>query len=125
MRHEDRKFLVTYGALPYRVNVQYVEMIGQSVIAVRRGAGEATSEAWPTIAVSGDQPQPSGVPFEDERFRDVALTIAKQVSRDGTICNGGAPMEIRRDDNGDARTMYRGTRDAWVVFAYCPESAGS
>jgi len=125
MRHEDRRFLVAYGSLPYRVNVQYVDMIGQSVIAVRRGGGEAVAEAWPTMSISGEEPQPSGVPFEDERYRKVALTIADHVSQDGHVCADGTSMEIRRDADGEPRTLYRGTRGAWVVFAFCPESAGS
>lgn len=125
MRHDDKRFLVNYGALPYRVNVQYVDMIGQSVIAVRRGAEEAVPEGWPTFAIPGALPQPSGVPFEDGSFRSVAIDIAARVSRDGKVCPEGSVMEIRRDDDGEPRTMYRATRGAWVVFAYCPDAAGS
>ncbi|MCL5775498.1 hypothetical protein M1105_00610 [Limibaculum sp. FT325] len=125
LRHDDKRFLVRYGALPYRVNVQYVDMIGQSVIAVRRGAEEAVPEGWPELAMEAARPQPSGVPFEDEGFREVALDIAERVSRNGGICPTEGEMKLRKDEHGDARTMYRATRGAWVVFAYCPDAVGS
>ncbi|MDT8345607.1 MAG: hypothetical protein RQ752_14380 [Thermohalobaculum sp.] len=125
LRHDDKQFLVRYGLLPYRVNVQYVDMIGQSVIAVRRGAEEAVPEGWPELALMGDNPQPAGVPFEDEVYRSLALDIADKVSRDGKVCPGDGAIRIRRDERGEARTLYRPTRGAWVVFAYCPDATGS
>ncbi|MGF1553008.1 MAG: hypothetical protein ACFBWO_10985 [Paracoccaceae bacterium] len=120
--HEDARFLVDYAGMPFRVNVRYVALIDESVIAVRRGAGEAAAEGWPTISVEAGAPVPGRrVNYADERYEPVVLAIANAVQAEGGICENGASIEMARDDAGEVRTLHRSNRQVWVVFALCPE----
>ena len=122
--HENARFLVRGGDEAYRVNVRYVNMIGESVIAVRQGAGEAgqgeAGEEWPTLDLADMPRAPSSLPFGADAWRSFALGVAEGVRQHEGICPEGRPMQLLRESDGEVRTMYRGNREAWVVFAACP-----
>jgi hypothetical protein len=119
--HENARFLVRGGDEAYRVNVRYVGMIGESVIAVRQGAGEAGAE-WPALELADMPRAPSSLPFGADAWRAVALGVAEGVRQQQGICPEERPMQLLRESDGEVRTMYRGNREAWVVFAACPGS---
>jgi len=121
--HPDARFLVRYGEADYLVDVKYVELIDESVIAVREAeardeaAGRIEMEVRPGVSV------PAEAPFADTAYRRVAVEIADAVQHQPPICTDGQTMRIATDANNEARTLYREARQAWVVFALCP--AGS
>ena len=124
MRHPDARFLVNYGPSLFRVNVRYVPLIDESVIALREGAGEAREEGWPTLSVEpGDDFRP-GTNFADPSYEAVAVDIARAVQDAGGICEEGQPMTVSTGDAGEVRTLFRSNRRVWVVFALCPGQVG-
>ena len=116
--HESAQFLVNGGGNFYRVNVQYVSMLAQSVIVVRQGKGAADA-SWRPLDVSGLGNVPSGEPFSAKVWRPVALKIADAVRQQKSICPADAPMQIV-ESGGSPSTMYRDSEQAWVIFATCP-----
>ena len=116
--HEDARFLVRGAGDLYRVNVRYVDMIEESVIAVRQGPGDA-DDAWPTIDLAEAPRAPTGLPFDAEAWRPVTLAIADTVRRQRDLCPEGREMRLSRENDGDVRTTYREKHGAWVFFAAC------
>ena len=117
-RHEKARFLVRGDDDAYRVNVRYVGLIGESVIAIRQGAGDA-GEQWVAIELDDMPRAPSSLPFGADAWRSFALGLAERVRLQQDICPEGQTMRLLRD-GGEVRTMYRKRREAWVVFAACP-----
>lgn len=122
--HADAKFRVSYGGEDYLVDVRYVELIDESVIAVRQAGRKAAGRDYRPLGVAPRVRAPVG-PFSNPAYRAVALDIAETVQWVDGICPSGDPMDMARDGEGDIRTLYRRNRGAWVVFARCVEkSAG-
>jgi hypothetical protein len=121
VRHEDARFLVTYGGAAFRVNVRYVPLIDESVIAIRQGVGEAREQGWTEIALDPVARFSRVANYADESYEPVVLDIAQGVRERGGICEGGGDIEMAMDGQGQARTLYRSNRRAWIVFALCPE----
>ena len=122
-RHDEKRFLVDYGGTLYRVNAQYVGMIGRSVVAVRQGADDAVAEGWPGFAVEPRGPAPAGLPFEAEAFEAVATEIAEAVRTRGEVCPLGTEMHLDAVEDG-LSTIFRAERQAWAVFAHCAPTRG-
>ena len=122
--HPEARFIVHYGDEVFRVNARYVDIIGESVIAVRRGPGEADLSDWRSMEVAPDVAVPDDAGFGDDAYRRVAVDIADAIQKRPPICSDGKTMRIATDENNEARTLYRHARQAWVVFALCPEGDG-
>ena len=122
--HADARFLAAYGGTFFRVNVRYVPMLDESVIAVREGMGEAQDEGWQIVTVRPSIDLEPGTNFADPVFETVAVAIAREVQGIDGICKGGQAMRVSTDGEGDVRTLYRSNRQVWVVFALCPEQVG-
>ena len=122
--HEDARFLVRRDGEVYRANVRYVDMIDKSVIAVRRGRGDA-GEDWPVMEIEAGATAPGDVPFGAESWRPVALEICEAVLREAAVCPPGRELALIREKGGEVRTMYRDPRQAWVIFAACRTSRES
>ncbi|MEM1345607.1 MAG: hypothetical protein AAGI34_13650 [Pseudomonadota bacterium] len=120
-RHPEARFLVDYGGAAFRVNVRYVALIDESVIAVRRGA--KNTQGWQRLAITPGVAIPEDTPFGDPIFARVAVDIADSVQKQPPICTDGQTMRLATDENDEARTLYRQARRVWVVFALCPEPA--
>lgn len=118
--HPDTRFLVDYGGKTFRVNVRYVELLGESVIAVRKGQGDADPADWRRMTVKADVSVPRRKPFGSDAYRRVAVDIADAVRKEPPICADDRTMRIATDEADSARTMFREKRDVWVVFALCP-----
>jgi len=118
--HPDARFLVDYAGAPYRVDVRFVDIISESVIVVRQGAGKDTAKREAMDVTPSLSPPGPGTPFGDRDYSAVALDIADSVIGRPPICVDGQSMKLARNDAAEARTLYRGTRRAWVVFAFCP-----
>lgn len=121
--HPDRRILVDYGGREFRVDIRYVDIIGESVIAVRAGRGDADPAEWRRMTVVPGTELPAEAPFADDAYRRVAIEIADALRREPPICVDGRNMRLATDPRDDARTLYRAARQAWVVFAFCPEAA--
>ena len=118
--HAEKRFLVQYGERQYRVNVRYVDIISESVVAVREGRGDAAPPDWVETVVEPSLRPPEGEPFASEAWRAVAVDIADSLSGRPPICDNGQTMRLARNDDKGARALYRSARQAWVVFAFCP-----
>ncbi|MEL6209363.1 MAG: hypothetical protein AAFR44_04140, partial [Pseudomonadota bacterium] len=70
MEHPEAKFLVDYGGASFRVNVRYVPLIDESVIAVREGRGEAAAEGWAKLRLEAAEDFSRVSNFADDRYRD-------------------------------------------------------
>jgi hypothetical protein len=121
MDHPDARFLVDYGSALFRVNVRYVPLIDESVIALREGAGEARDEGWQMLEVEPDAAFRPGTNFADPSYEEVAVDIARAVQGRGGICGEGQTMTVETGDAGEVRTLFRSNRRVWVVFALCPQ----
>ena len=119
--HDEAHFLVRRGGDLFRANVRFVEMLDESVIAIRRGPGES-DETWTVIDVptTGGSPPPT-LPFSAAAWEPVALEIAEAVRDQDGICEEGERMQLIPASGGGPRTMFRHNRQAWIVFAACPE----
>ncbi|MGF1446601.1 MAG: hypothetical protein ACFBRM_10425 [Pikeienuella sp.] len=123
MRHPDKKFFVQYGATSYLVDVRYIDILGESVIAVRRSAGPSTEPRETLEVLPTRTPPAAETGFADEAYRSVAVDIADTISGRPPICIDGQTMRLARGEDQPARTLYRAQRAAWVVFAFCPPPA--
>ncbi|MEM6421804.1 MAG: hypothetical protein AAF698_04375 [Pseudomonadota bacterium] len=121
VEHPDAEYLVQYGGSSFRVNVRYVPLIDESVIAVREGRGEAVDEEWPILNVSAPEKFNRVTNFADDRYRDFVIDIAGAVQEMGGICSDGSSIKMSTNSDGEVRTLYRSNRQVWVVFALCPE----
>lgn len=121
-RHGDKRFLVSYGPEQYYVDVRYINLINESVIAVRdRGKLEGRD----LVTVPATVALPQDEPFASSAQQPVALAIANHIRNTAKICDSGREMALRLDDEGEAKVTYRSSRAAWVIFAACPgEAAG-
>ncbi|MEO0823611.1 MAG: hypothetical protein AAF074_24735 [Pseudomonadota bacterium] len=125
VQHPEAQFLVSYGTAFFRVNVRYVPLIDESVIAVREGVGEAVEQGWRTLQVAPSPEFRPGVNFADSSYEDVVVEIAGEVQAAGGICAEGQSISMATNRDGEIRTLYRSNRQVWVVFALCPEQAVS
>ncbi|MEM9784666.1 MAG: hypothetical protein AAF899_19620 [Pseudomonadota bacterium] len=123
MPHPDAQYLVKYGGESFRVNVRYVPLIDESVIAVRQGIGEAHDENWPSLNVGARKDFSRVMNYADDAYRDHVVEIAGAVQAKGGICADGASIAMAKNRDGDVRTLYRRNRQVWVVFALCPGEA--
>lgn len=121
MEHPEAKFLVDYGGASFRVNVRYVPLIDESVIAVREGRGEAAAEGWAKLRLEAAEDFSRVSNFADDRYRDFIIDMAGAVQEEGGICTDGSTIRMSTDRDGEVRTIYRSNRQVWVVFALCPE----
>ena len=122
--HPEARFLVDYGGRSYRVDVRFVDIISESVIAVREGAGDGAERH--RMAVEPSVTPPGGdVPFADDAYRAVAVDIADAIQGRPPICADGQRMRLALNDEAEARTLYRDNRRAWVVFGFCPPPGGT
>jgi len=119
-RHPDVELVVDYGDAPFRVDVRYVDIISESVIAVRQGDGNGNGPRDRMTVTPSITPPGPGVPFADEAYRLVAVDIADQVLGRPPICVDGQRMRLARNQAAEARALYRDNRQTWVVFAFCP-----
>ncbi|MEM7509094.1 MAG: hypothetical protein AAF415_20430 [Pseudomonadota bacterium] len=119
-RHGDRRFLVRYGPAQYFVDVRYINLINESVIAVRNRGND---EGRDLITVPATVALPQDEPFASSAQEPVALAIANHIRNTAKICNSGKQMALRRNDEGEAKITYRSSRGAWVIFAACPGEA--
>lgn len=117
-RHPEKRLFVRYGASDYFVDIRYVDMIQESVIAVRKTGGKM--EGRETITVPATVGIPTGQPFSSSAFKPLVVSIAEEVSDTEEICADGRQMAMRKQGDGSIRTSFRSGRDAWVVFAACP-----
>ncbi|MEM7500318.1 MAG: hypothetical protein AAF371_20350 [Pseudomonadota bacterium] len=124
MEHPDARFLVDYGGAYYRVNVRYVSLIDESVIAVREGAGKAVEENWRRVSLPANPGFDPATNFQDEEYEAYVIEMAKAVQAVGGICEQGQDVLMATNREGDVRTTYRRNRQVWVVFALCPEQVG-
>ncbi|MGF1501948.1 MAG: hypothetical protein ACFBSD_09030 [Paracoccaceae bacterium] len=114
------KYLVDAGWTQFRVNVRYVRVIGQMVIAIRQDDGTSDA-AWERFAFNPPGPAeglPVTAPFEGADYEQVAVALAKEVARRADVC-GDAQLTLDPDDDGGPRRMYRGSHEAWVIFGSC------
>ncbi|MEM6944269.1 MAG: hypothetical protein AAF565_11020 [Pseudomonadota bacterium] len=121
MQHPDARFLIDYGGAYYRVNVRYVEVIDESVIAVREGVGEALVENWARVTLPPNPDFDPSTNFADEAYETYVVEMARAVQAVGGVCEQGQNVEMAKNREGDVRTTYRRNRRVWVVFALCPE----
>ena len=121
--HDAAKFLVLYGAQSYLVDVRYIDLINESVIAVREAEGETLPRE--TFQIPATIDLPSAEPFSSRAHRKVALAIADHIRETAKICDDGRLMALRQNLDGDTRVTYRRDRGAWVVFAACPGPVAS
>ncbi|MEM8759174.1 MAG: hypothetical protein AAGE83_02475 [Pseudomonadota bacterium] len=119
--HPDARFLVDYGGDYYRVDVRYVTLIDESVIAVRKGPGEAIEEDWTRVTLPANPTFKPTTHFADEGYETYVIEMAKAVQAVGGICKEGQDVLMATNREGDVRTTYRRNRQVWVVFALCPE----
>jgi hypothetical protein len=124
MRHPEKRFLVDYGGEVFRVNVRYVDIISESVFAVRRGRDGAKA-GWTEIALEPGVTPPAAEPFASEAWRPVAVDIADRLAGTPPICAEGQTMRLALGEDRGARALYRSPRQAWVVFAFCPPAEGA
>lgn len=117
-RHPDKRLYVQYGAQKYFVDVRYVDLINESVIAVRDRGGK--SDGREAITVPATVGVPVGEPFASNSFKPLAISIAKHIRNMSKICDGGRQMALRINRDGETRVTYRSGRGAWVIFAACP-----
>lgn len=124
MPHQDAAFLVDYGGTPILVDVRYVDVIRESVIAVRLPQGRSETAGRAAMSVAPEAPLPQAeVAFSDDGWRAVAVDIADEIQGRPLVCVEGQTMRIAQNDDAEARTLYRANRRAWVVFAFCPPPA--
>ncbi len=124
MRHPDKRFAVRYGADDFVVDVRFIDVINESVIAVRQGRGSEGDRREP-LEVPPNRTVPAEVGFADEAYRAVAVDIADAITGKPPICPQGQTMRLARRDDETARTLFRPLRAAWVVFAFCPAPEGT
>ncbi|MEM7178386.1 MAG: hypothetical protein AAF503_11845 [Pseudomonadota bacterium] len=117
-RHPDKRLFVRYGADEFFVDIRYVDMIQESVIAVRESGGKMAGRE--TITVPATVGIPTGQPFSSSAFEPLVVSIAQEVNATEAICADGRKMTMRTKSDGDVRASFRSGRDAWVVFAACP-----
>ncbi|MEM0942866.1 MAG: hypothetical protein AAGI70_02865 [Pseudomonadota bacterium] len=122
-RHASKRMVIRYATAEYFVDVRYVDIINESVIAVREAGGKLEGREEMVVPVTV-QPPP-GEPFASSRFRPVAVAIASHIRETAKICDGGRQMALRLNRDGEARASYRTSRQAWVVFAACPAAGGT
>ena len=116
--HQDAKFFVLYGPQGYLVDIRYIDIINESVIAIREAEDEVTPRETLTIPATIDVP--SAEPYSSSGHRAVAVAIADHIRETAKICDDGRQMALRQTLEGDTRATYRNERGAWVVFAACP-----
>lgn len=124
MPHPDARFLVDYGGQPFRVNVRYVPLIDESVIAIRKGVGEAAAEDWQRLVLPALESYSPELNFADDGYEDHIVLIGGAVQDAGGICPHGMNIAMQTGRDGQTRTLYRSNRQVWVVFALCPEPGG-
>ncbi|MBY8975328.1 hypothetical protein KHP62_05900 [Rhodobacteraceae bacterium NNCM2] len=115
--HPDMRLYVHYGAMTYFVDVRYVDMIQESVIAVRETGGKLDGREELTVPATIGIP--TGEPFSSSAFKPLAVSIADYVRESARVCVDGAKMALRLNSDGETRASYRSGRGAWVVFAAC------
>ncbi len=120
-RHPDRAFAIDYAGTAYVVDIRFIDVLGESVIAVRRGSGEGERTR---LEVRPSRTPPEAGRFSDEAYRRVAVDIADAIAGRPPICADGQTMRLARGEDKAARTLYRSQREAWVVFAFCPAAPG-
>lgn len=120
-RHADKRFLVSYGPKRYYVDVRYIGLINESVIAIRDDGNSADRE---DLSVPATATLPADEPFASSAQESVMVSIAEGVRSSAKICDNGRQMALRLNGDGEARVSYRSGRGAWVVFAACPKETG-
>ncbi|MEM0924060.1 MAG: hypothetical protein AAGI13_13510 [Pseudomonadota bacterium] len=121
--HADAKFFVLYGPQGYLVDIRYIDIINESVIAIREAEDSTTPRETMTIPATVDVP--SAEPYSSSGHRAVAVAIADHIRETAKICDDGRQMALRQTRDGATRATYRNERGAWVVFAACPGSLTS
>ena len=121
--HDEAKFFVLYGPQGYLVDIRYIDLINESVIAIREARGETKPRETLTVPATVDVP--SAEPFSSDGHRSVAVAIADHIRATAKICDDGRQMALRQNLDGDTRVTYRNERGAWVVFAACPGAVAS
>ncbi|MGF1501508.1 MAG: hypothetical protein ACFBSD_06800 [Paracoccaceae bacterium] len=122
--HPEKRFLVTYGDERFTVNVRYVEIIGETVIAVRQVGTVPVDARFEPMAVTPQSEPPEAANFADDAYRAVAVEVADAIVGRPPICVDGQTMRLARKDDEAARTLYRRQQRAWIVFAFCPTVEG-
>ncbi|MEM8792091.1 MAG: hypothetical protein AAGE80_10770 [Pseudomonadota bacterium] len=116
--HDDQRLLVQYAANSYFVDIRYVDIINESVIAVRTGGGKTDGRR--EVQVPATVGVPSGEPFASNAYEPLVISIAEHLRKTEKICSDGQQMALRINREGEAKVTYRRSRAAWVVFAACP-----
>lgn len=117
LEHPDAKLAVSYGREQFLVDISFIDLLDKSVIVVRRDE-PSPAERQP-FTLEETVPVPGGMPFSASGYGPVAVAIADQLAGRLGLCPE-AGMELDRNLEGGARTMFRDERQAWVVFAVCP-----
>lgn len=118
--HPPHAFVALYGADRFRVNLQFVQTIGRTVIAVRQGARDRSADGWARRSLMPRLPVPGTGPFGTPANQVIAVDIAKQTVAAGDWCPRGR-LSLSTGQDGAIRTIYRDLRQAWVIFAACRE----
>lgn len=119
--HPAKRLYVRYGARDYFVDVRYVDIINESVIAVRNRGGKVDGRE--RITVPATVGVPTSEPFSSSAYKSLAISIARHIRETAKICDSGRQMALRLNSDGEARVSYRAQKAAWVVFAACPAAA--
>ncbi len=120
LSHKERRFLAEYGDRRFLVNVRYVGMLSESVIAVRELSGDVPGGYEELVLEPGAAAAAtSGTPFRARETRALATEIAAQVAAVPGVCGDDREMALLTKRDGETRSMYRGNRQAWVVFSGC------
>ncbi len=123
LSHTARRFLADYGERRFLVDVRYVGIISESVIAVRELTGEPPSGYEPIDLASGPAAEDAmGAPFRGSETEELAEDIAARVAALPEVCGSGREMSLSTNEDGEPRTLYRDAQQAWVVFTACRPS---
>ena len=117
--HEEARFWVDYGADPFLVNVRFIKIMGESVVAIRKARPDAELAGRRQLDVRPHVEIGEAVNFADPVYEDVATDIAQTIEKVGRVCDDGQKLSMSMNGDGAPRTSYRRDRQAWVVFARC------
>ncbi|MEM9100610.1 MAG: hypothetical protein AAGC79_19055 [Pseudomonadota bacterium] len=122
-RHPDLRLIVAYAASSYFVDIRYVDIINESVIAVRNGIGNPAGRRDVTVPATVGIPQSE--PFASSAYEALVVSIAEHLRKTEKICANGQEMALRINRDGEAKVTYRRSKGVWVVFAACPAPSTS
>ncbi|MEM7238020.1 MAG: hypothetical protein AAF501_09375 [Pseudomonadota bacterium] len=120
-RHPAKRMYVRYGAANYFVDIRYVDIINESVIAVRDNGGKIDGRERLTVPATVGIP--TGEPFSSSSFKSLVVSIAGHIRETAKICDSGRQMALRLNSEGETQATYRAQKNAWVVFAACPAAS--